>query len=657
MTITAQTADGVQHEFPDGTPDAVIDKVMKAYKPQDASSAAKPPVSTGEDMARAVPAGLWQGATSAPNTVAQDAQMVAPAVSKVSPTSGTFLDLMGRSLPILMKSAGDAVGGNYEPQTGYGEVVKAATAFAPAALTGSEGSLMAQALKRGSRVLAPAAGSMAGQIPGIKGTAAEPYVSTAGSMIGALAGGIGEGYATNKFTPPDERGMQFVQSLAAKAGKSPDDLDAIAATDRTGQMTAAEALGSRATTHTMALARQDGQTGDTLAAQMAERGAGRPDRLLDNVANATGIDPAAARGDIKTVVANGRAKAAPLYDAAFAKPPVITDRLKAFATDQIVQKGMREGIRTEQLKALAKGEPFDPNAYAITDFNAAGDATVGPVPTWKSWDAAKIGLDDILEGYRDKTTGRLVLDKRGIAINDVRKAMLNELDSVNTEYATARATAGDYMSAQDAFDRGAKAAFNPNITEKQFADMVSSMSPGDVEALKGGLANRAFDMAQNSQLNPKKFLTPRTQTKFGIALGQQNASTLMDSLGQEMGAANFERLVTPRAGSQTMPLAQAVKEQQGFNANHAANTAIDFAADPKRAAVSKLAGVLQGVADKFKTGGLNEPARDAAGRLLISNPRNLADALRNARVSNNGNATSFPRQLLLNALLSQGGTP
>ena len=31
MTIQAQSADGVIHEFPDGTDNAVIDKIMKDY--------------------------------------------------------------------------------------------------------------------------------------------------------------------------------------------------------------------------------------------------------------------------------------------------------------------------------------------------------------------------------------------------------------------------------------------------------------------------------------------------------------------------------------------------------------------------------------------------------------------------------------------------
>jgi hypothetical protein len=42
MTITAQSADGLTHEFPDGTDPAVIDKVMKDYALQQAPSAPQP---------------------------------------------------------------------------------------------------------------------------------------------------------------------------------------------------------------------------------------------------------------------------------------------------------------------------------------------------------------------------------------------------------------------------------------------------------------------------------------------------------------------------------------------------------------------------------------------------------------------------------------
>jgi hypothetical protein len=44
MTIQAQTADGVIHEFPDGTPDAVVDSAIKSYLAQSKPApAAKPP--------------------------------------------------------------------------------------------------------------------------------------------------------------------------------------------------------------------------------------------------------------------------------------------------------------------------------------------------------------------------------------------------------------------------------------------------------------------------------------------------------------------------------------------------------------------------------------------------------------------------------------
>src|SRR5437764_11754862 len=91
--------------------------------------------------------------------------------------------------------------------------------------------------------------------------------------------------------------------------------------------------------------------------------------------------------------------AAPLYQQAFNYPVSITPKLQQFLGDPLIQQGLAQGREVQRLEGLA-GNPV-------------------PLPNsiWGQLDAAKRGLDDIVEKYRDPTTGRLALDQRGRAVD------------------------------------------------------------------------------------------------------------------------------------------------------------------------------------------------------------------------------------------------
>lgn len=79
----------------------------------------------------------------------------------------------------------------------------------------------------------------------------------------------------------------YARRVAKSARATPEAL-AAASPD----ITAAEALGQSGKTALGALARREGTTGDVLQAAIAARRAGRPQRVLDSFAGASGIDPA-----------------------------------------------------------------------------------------------------------------------------------------------------------------------------------------------------------------------------------------------------------------------------------------------------------------------------------------------------------------------------
>ena len=57
----------------------------------------------------------------------------------------------------------------------------------------------------------------------------------------------------------------------------------------------------------------------------------------------------------------------------------------------------------------------------------------------KTLDYIKQGMDDVVETYRNKMTGKLELDRLGSATNNTLRTLIKRIDDVNPDYAKARA--------------------------------------------------------------------------------------------------------------------------------------------------------------------------------------------------------------------------
>lgn len=477
-------------------------------------------------------------------------------------------------------------------------------------------------------------GAVAG---GLAGSGQTPGEVTEDAATGAIGGKIAHAAtgALGKIASPylrkaGEKASDYIARLAKGAGKTVEDIEKYGKSVFDKPVTGAEALGRPGKAALMALGRREGETPDALEGFLQSRKLGAADRLLGDFSETVGINPEVAQGDLDELVKKGRQEATPLYDLALNAAPVITDRLQQFANEDIVQQGMRRGIKIERLKALAQGKQFDPNAYAITSFNEAGDPVIGPVPTWRSWDAAKTGLDDVLEQYRDPRTGKLLLDKMGNAINDVRASMLNELDGVNPAYKAARARAGDYLSAHSAFERGQKALLNGNVTERQFSEMLGKMATTDHEALKGGIANQLFNMAQTGKLKPSLLLTPRVQAKLIMAFGKDGAEQFTERLKTEAQISADTSRMMPGTGSQTSEVLNATTDQDVTNAAllDLAHATVHASTGNHHAAASRVGSALRTLYARGKTAGMSVEVRNEVGKLLMLSPKELAEHIR-----------------------------
>lgn len=166
---------------------------------------------------------------------------------------------------------------------------------------------------------------------------------------------------------------------------------------------------------------------------------------------------------------------------------VWSPRIQQFLEDPIIKQGIRKGLEVQRLESLAEGKSFNASDYAIQGVDQEGEPIIAKVPNMRLLDASKRGLDEILEGYRDKTSGRLVLDQKGRAIDAVRRSLVGELDRLNPAYQAARASWSGPSQSIDALKMGADTF---NRSPEQVAENFGRLSPNDKEFYRLGVADK-----------------------------------------------------------------------------------------------------------------------------------------------------------------------
>lgn len=194
MPIQAQSADGVIHEFPDGTPDAVIDTAMADY-----ARGQQP--STMEDIGKAAGPSLVRGGVALATTPTTLTDLAARGVdwaaNKVLPEGAAQTVSKGAKavegalapytysgvMPALEKVTGPL----YEPKTTGGKIVGGALEFLPSTLLMGGGGMGARALQA-----LFASGGKVGADKLVDATGmpewTRPYAEVAGTVAGGVAG-------------------------------------------------------------------------------------------------------------------------------------------------------------------------------------------------------------------------------------------------------------------------------------------------------------------------------------------------------------------------------------------------------------------------------------------------------------------------------------
>lgn len=653
-------------------PYAAFSSPVSGDDPYAAFSSRKAPTGFGGsliDMARSIPGGLAQGAAGImglPGNLERAGQWLGNKGAQAFQGMTGIDPHIGKGpIPTSMPTSGDInqavsspFGGYYEPKTTAGRYAETAASFAPAML-GGEASLGARAL---GRVLAPAAGSMAG---GAAFDANEhPVLHAMGEVAGALAGG-----ASVSGTRALAEALKSPEPEAVAKSKAADMLSsaipsqtAPTVTGR-GQM-AAEALGPNGVSMLATLGRRGGTTGQTLADALLTRSMGAPSRMMDDYLSASGIDPRSARGDFEDALAAGEKRAEPLYrEAEKANQNIASPMLDKILTTPAGKQALSDARVKMQNDMKLMGTPDEDlmqqaseGGTVLPDNGAASGMKL------RAYDYVKRALDDqVSAAYRagNKNEGNILKDLKNKLVGELDKADATAKTGPNSvrpdggAYARARAAASDYLGMQQAYEDGGAHILSTGTDAADVAKYVSKLSPTALEGYKGGIANKILTQAQNGRLTPRILGTPAVQEKLSAALGSDKAKTFMDAVAQEAALAKTGARMMPGTGSITSDILLGTGEQ-----DHAANLAAALhgvkatghlaSGNLMGAASGYLSAVKHFAPDLLRSGGMNESTRNELGRLLMLSPEELQAEIKSTPIGiPQANATTLSKLLLM----------
>lgn len=370
---------------------------------------------------------------------------------------------------------------------------------------------------------------------------------------GVVGGGIG---AAGSFV-----GGKIGRSVASLLAPSASVVNAgeravMAAVDRTGRDTVVDALGrARDLGVPATLADVSPEVGSltgaairrspTVAGQAREtlvpRGRGQYDRFVGAVERDLGpVQNIPQRSE--DLIQQARTDAGPLYDTAYAAPGAgaIHPQIEGLLN----RPSMRGALA--RARSIAAEEGRDPSSLGFT-FDNEGNTVLLQVPSWQTLDYAKRGMDDVLEGFRDKTTGRLHLDEQGRAIDATRRQFLSTVDQVNPAYGEARAAYAGPATERDALRMGQDAA---TLSPDQLGVNVGNATPTQVEQMRLGFQSQLAENAGRLRYSSNPFEsvlgTPAMEQRLGTLYpegGDNVARLLSQSEMERQMAASSNRLI------------------------------------------------------------------------------------------------------------------
>ncbi len=346
--------------------------------------------------------------------------------------------------------------------------------------------------------------------------------------------GISIGQAIrSRFGSSEDRALSHIGSAmrsdTAASGPGPLEIfDKLTATDR--PMTVLDVSGENVRGLGGKVARLPGPGRQDIIQTLGERDVQSGMRMAQDVNDMAASGPGNFLAS-RSLHEQAQQAASPLYGKAYMSPPLNPDlvaeggQLNNLMNRPAMQQAARNALK------IAQEEGRNPTSLGIT-FNKAGDPVFAATPSWQTLDYMKRGLDDVLNGYRDTTTGRLVLDEGGRAVDQTRRSFLQMLDQNNPDYAAARAAYAGPQQSRGALQQGAS-VFNKD--PDQIASEIAALSPSEQQFYRLGAAN-----ALKTQLAKTSSGGDEARALIGNAYRQEQLRRVFPNADQMLAAARDE---------------------------------------------------------------------------------------------------------------------
>jgi Sec-independent protein translocase protein TatA len=309
------------------------------------------------------------------------------------------------------------------------------------------------------------------------------------------------------------------------------------------------------------------------------------------------------------LIERAREAAGPLYEKFYSSPGASSVKLDDLA--------LRPSFRKALMKAANLATEEGDNATALGfQFDEAGDVILTEVPSFKTLDLIKRGMDDVVEGYRDSTTGKLNLNTgEARATNATLRALIARIDKV-APYAEARAAYAGPAKMREALEKGAK-AFNKSPDD--IVAIMKNMGDAEKESFRLGIRKAITDLLASRKDGGDKVAlllgTPKVRSVLArIFEGQGRFKRFVQTLKDEEAMGHTYKAVAGNSQTAERQAVDATTNDTGL-----AETAMDAALRGGKdgmwsagvAAIQKLRDV-----GRFGAGEAGERTRESVAALL-----------------------------------------
>jgi len=303
--------------------------------------------------------------------------------------------------------------------------------------------------------------------------------------------------------------------------------------------------------------------------------------------------------------------------------PLTDARLADFMKSPDIQQGMQRGLQIQERKALTDDEHFDPSAYAITGYTVGPDGSrmpqVGPVPTWKTLHAGRVGLDARLTKIKADNNGIMPRDEWTQSLVDLRKAYGDHLQFLNPDLKAADAAWSTPSQKMDAMTMGGK-IFNarPQETAALRGRMNDETRPYYGVGAGQAMNDIALTTPDNSSAAARLNRNQMQRNQIAAGFGPENADSFANNMQTEQQMYNTRNYV--RGGPNT---ADKIADQEGVHSKWTVPAIRDaitgFAAGGlKGMVVLPTINAAQKVGANWAEGLLNNPNKNAEIAKLLT---------------------------------------